>query len=99
MSKMQITAPHRLIRTKMIRPHKKGCIALKETITNTSYWGHPWYFPCGYGGVPSIVRRDAIGRQTRGIGEEWLVIGCNNPNCAGQILVAIEDLLLNIPIG
>lgn len=85
------------LRTKLIRKHVKGCRAMDAVADKT--WNTPWYFPNGHRGVPGTVRRDSIGRATKGTGEQWLVLNCNSTKCSGQMIVALDDVLGALPNG
>ena len=57
---------------------------------------HAWYFPNGYRGVPPTERRDRAGRRAGkrdAYFPEWLVLQCNNSECAGRAVVPVAFVL------
>ena len=88
------------MRTRQTVAHKHDCSA--KAIVRRGEWQSPWYFPGGFRGIKGYVRRDSLGRRNKGGGEEWLVLRCNcasGDGCPAEMLVALDDILDNIPSG
>ena len=88
------------MRTRQTVPHRSDCPAMRNV--KHGGWDTPWYFPAGFRGIKACVRRDSLGRNTRGTGERWLVLRCNSHDdcrCPGEMLVALNDILTSIPDG
>ena len=86
------------IRIRVIDPHIEDCHALRNA--KEDRWNTPWYFPNGFRLVPGVVRRDKLGRRTRGRGEQWLVFKCNTcDDCDATMLVSLEDIFSSVGFG
>ncbi len=53
---------------------------------------HDWVYLDGLDGRERLVRRDAVGRRTKGIGHQWLVVHCNNGDCPAEAIVPVNVL-------
>ena len=88
------------IRTRQTKPHSVDCIAMKAV--KRKQWATPWYFPNGLRNVAGVVRRDKLGRRTKGCGGQWLVLRCNTCDsdpCEAEMLVSLEDVYALVPHG
>lgn len=61
-------------------PHTEG----------TSY--HAWAYIHDYRGTKTVVQRDSLGRMHRHAFRDWLVLICNNQECAGRAIVALDAI-------
>jgi len=73
------------IRTKLLTKHSKKCRAVDSV--KLGLWAHPWAY------IHRFERKDSLGRRTKGSGERWAVVICNDPNCKAQLAINEEDIL------
>jgi len=79
------------MQTKQTVKHRKGCTAIQAVIDG--HWSNPWWLTGAY------VRRDTLGRRTRGGGVRWIVAECNSTSCLGTLLIREDSILDKCPNG
>lgn len=82
---------------------KQGVLLLVDHIEDDF---HQWVFLPGYKDAPVTVKRDWLGRgvSTRAIGDDWVLLICNNSDCPARaayrsrLMEETVERLLPVPI-